>query len=91
MVPGGFSRSLTAGGSTSNIGVILILDGLTCHDSDAIEDLHLDYGCWIELLPPHSSGQTQPCDVSVFGPLKANMNYPLKKSKTRFLAVVQMY
>jgi hypothetical protein len=52
---------------------ILILDGLTCHDSDIVEDLCLDHGCSIKWLPPHQSDQTQPCDVGVFLPLKANM------------------
>jgi hypothetical protein len=53
---------------------VLLMDGLTCHGSDDVEDMCLDNGCFIQFLPPHSSDQVQPCDVGIFGPMKANMS-----------------
>jgi hypothetical protein len=43
------------------------------HDSDQVQERCFQRGCWIQLLPPHSNDQTQPCDVGVFGPMKTNM------------------
>jgi hypothetical protein len=75
MVPGCFFPELNRGRERFQCWneAILILDGLTCHDSDAIEDLGLDHGCWTELLSPHASDQIQPRDVGLFDRLKANM------------------
>jgi hypothetical protein len=54
-----------------------ILVGATLTSSSSSDDDWAgdteDHGCWIELLPPSSSDQTQPCDVAVFDPLKVNM------------------
>jgi hypothetical protein len=77
---------------------ILILDGLTCHDPDTTEDLCLGHGCWIELLPPHSSDQIQLCNVGVLGPLKANMTrvhpaddlFKQSKQVLKILSALQM-
>lgn len=52
---------------------VLLMDGLTCHGSDDVEDLCLDNHCFIQFLPPHSSDQVQPCDIGIFGPMKANI------------------
>jgi hypothetical protein len=52
---------------------VLIMDGLTCHDSDAFQNECFKRRCWIQILPPHSSDQTQPCDVGIFGPMKTSM------------------
>jgi hypothetical protein len=45
----------------------LIMDSYTCHKSDAFEELCTIHGIHVIILPPHSSDQTQPLDLSIFG------------------------
>jgi hypothetical protein len=51
---------------------VLIMDGLTCHHSDFVEDLCFENNCIVEILPAHSSDQIQPCDLGIIGAMKAN-------------------
>jgi hypothetical protein len=52
---------------------VLMMDGLTCHESNSFEDACLEHGVCIEILPTHSSDQFQPCDLGVFGAMKTNI------------------
>jgi hypothetical protein len=55
------------------------MDGLTYHGSDEMENYCLDNACFVQFFSlPHSSGQAEPCDVGIFGPIKANVSgiYP---------------
>lgn len=51
---------------------VLIMDGLACHRSDFVEDLCFENDCIVEILPADSSDQIQPCDLGIFGVMKAN-------------------
>jgi hypothetical protein len=53
---------------------VLIMDGLTDHESDEIEDFCFEHDYSIQLIPPHSSDQGQPSDVGIFGPMKINVS-----------------
>jgi hypothetical protein len=48
------------------------MDGPTCHESEVAEDLCLENECFIQILPPHSRGKVQLCDVGIFGARKAD-------------------
>jgi hypothetical protein len=49
------------------------MDGLTCHDSDTVEDFCFENECFLQFLPPHSSDQVQPCDQGIFGTMRTNI------------------
>jgi hypothetical protein len=53
---------------------VLIMDGLSCHESDLFDDVCLDSSVRIELLPAHPSDQLQPCDLGVFVAMKRNVS-----------------
>jgi hypothetical protein len=38
-----------------------------------VEGFCFEDECFIQFLPPHSSDQVQPCDVGIFGPMKASI------------------
>ena len=59
-------RDLTAGGRK----VLLILDGYRGHMTYPVLRLFDASGIIVYALPAHTSGSTQPLDVSVFGPFK---------------------
>jgi hypothetical protein len=46
--------------------VFLILNVFSGHSTEAIEEAFLQYGVVVIVLPPHSSDQTQPLDLSMF-------------------------
>jgi hypothetical protein len=50
---------------------VLILDGCSCHASDRFLDEMSHFGIVPFFLPPHSSDQTQPLDLGIFGLEKA--------------------
>jgi hypothetical protein len=49
----------------------LILDSCTCHTSDVFVEDCLYHGINLDYLPAHTSDQTQPLDLGIFGILKA--------------------
>ena len=49
---------------------LLLLDGCSCHISDYFLDLCTEYGVEPVFLPAHSSDQTQPLDLVIFGVMK---------------------
>jgi hypothetical protein len=53
---------------------VLIMDGLSCHESDLFGDICFDSGVRVELLPAHSSDQLQPCDLSALAATKTNVS-----------------
>ena len=61
---------LTAGGRK----VLLIYDGYRSHMSVSVLEVLRDGGVEVYVLPAHTSGATQPLDVSLFSPLKDVLN-----------------
>ena len=59
-------KDLTANGRK----VLLILDGYRCHMIYKVLKLLESNGVIVFALPAHTSGSTQPLDVSIFGPFK---------------------
>ena len=49
---------------------ILVCDGFGTHETLEIIEFCLENNIILCRLPSHTSHKTQPCDVSVFGPLK---------------------
>ena len=49
---------------------VITMDNCSCHTSPEVERLCRLNGVKIVYLPPHSSDQTQPCDLGLFGNLK---------------------
>jgi len=54
--------------------VILILDGHGSHKTLAAIEYARDHGIVMISLPPHTTHELQPLDLTLFGPLKAHYN-----------------
>ena len=68
-------RDLTAGGRK----VLLILDGHRGHMTYPVLRLFDASGIIVYALPAHTSGSTQPLDVSVFGPFKEHLRVSIEE------------
>lgn len=64
--------------------VLLILDGYRCHMAYPILKLLETHGIIVYALPAHTSGSTQPLDVSVFGPFKEHLRNCIEELATPF-------
>ena len=49
---------------------VLTMDNCSCHTSQDVERICRENGVRLVFLPPHSSDQTQPCDLGLFGNMK---------------------
>jgi hypothetical protein len=49
---------------------VLLLDGCICHSTERVQTILDEQGILFHFIPPHSSDQTQPLDLGVFGNLK---------------------
>ena len=52
---------------------LLLLDGCTCHDREALERKLEDENVLLMFIPPHSSDQIQVLDLGIFGVMKQRM------------------
>ena len=70
---------------------ILVCDGFGTHETLEIIEFCLENNIILCRLPSHTSHKTQPCDVSVFGPLKTayrdevERRYPAAQSRLVFV------
>lgn len=71
---------------------VLLMDNCSCHKSDAVKRILEANNVVTVFLPPHSSDQTQPLDVGLFGNMKmaqSRIHCP-KRMSTQSQQVVKM-
>lgn len=71
---------------------VLTYDNCSCHSSDRIDELLCSNGIRQVPLPPHSSDQTQACDLGLFGNMKAAQSriHPPEEYSTQSKQLIRM-